>query len=155
MSINCCPSRTFDRLSVTKVNVAPKQTSRSLERNKHTYPAQHHGTAFQFTVVLPLNQGSLRKNGRNLFSGSFFGSFLDNLSRYNREQKRTKARRRRCGYCKETLPMPPVGRVAVQKHSFVPLRAFGSSWPKMWFKTFLRAPSCLRVFVVQQHHTLS
>ena len=81
--IRICSSNTFDpycvgarQLSVTKKRIASNQTKESFEKNEATYSAQHQGTAFEFTVVLPLNQGSLRKKGRNLFSGPFFGYFF-------------------------------------------------------------------------------
>ena len=47
----------------------------------------YQGTMAEATVVLKLNQGTIRQKGCNLLSGSFFGSFLDNLSRYFREAK--------------------------------------------------------------------
>ena len=35
------------------------------------------GTEFEFTVVLKLNQGTIRKKRRILFPGSFFDTFLE------------------------------------------------------------------------------
>ncbi len=46
------------------------------------------GYYVEVTVAQKLNQGTIRQKGCNLLSGSFFGSFLDNLSRYFREAKK-------------------------------------------------------------------
>ena len=52
-----------------------KQNQRSVENN-YTLQSINQGTYAEATVVLMLNQGTVRQKGCNLLSGSFFGYFF-------------------------------------------------------------------------------
>ena len=45
------------------------------------------GTEFEFTVVLKLNQGTIRKKRRIFFPGSFFDTFLEKQKSYSKKSR--------------------------------------------------------------------